>query len=63
LPAFRTLLTKVACQHAAGVSPQVYVFGTDYPTPDGTRIRGFSGAAKELGVRADQVSGSSIPID
>ena len=36
-----TLLTKVACQHAVGVRSQVYVFGTDYPTPDGTGIRDY----------------------
>jgi len=36
-----TLLTKVACQHAVGVRPQVYVFGTDYPTTDGTGIRDY----------------------
>ena len=36
-----TLLTKVACQHVVGVRPQVYVFGTDYPTPDGTGIRDY----------------------
>ncbi|MFO1407150.1 MAG: UDP-glucose 4-epimerase GalE [Steroidobacteraceae bacterium] len=36
-----TLLVKVACQHAAGVRPQVSVFGTDYPTPDGTGVRDY----------------------
>src|SRR6267154_3195712 len=36
-----TLLTKVACQHAVGVRPKVFVFGTDYPTPDGTGIRDY----------------------
>jgi UDP-glucose 4-epimerase len=36
-----TLLTKVACQHVVGVRPQVYVYGTDYPTPDGTGIRDY----------------------
>jgi len=36
-----TLLTKVACQHAVGVRPQVYVYGTDYATPDGTGIRDY----------------------
>jgi UDP-glucose 4-epimerase len=36
-----TLLTKVACQHAVGVRPQVYVYGTDYHTPDGTGIRDY----------------------
>jgi UDP-glucose 4-epimerase len=36
-----TLLVKVACQHAAGVRPEVSVFGTDYPTPDGTGVRDY----------------------
>ncbi|MBC7983867.1 MAG: UDP-glucose 4-epimerase GalE, partial [Candidatus Obscuribacterales bacterium] len=36
-----TLLTKVACQHAVGIRPQIYVYGTDYPTPDGTGIRDY----------------------
>jgi UDP-glucose 4-epimerase len=36
-----TLLTKVACQHVVGVRPQVHVYGTDYPTPDGTGIRDY----------------------
>jgi UDP-glucose 4-epimerase len=36
-----TLLVKVACQHAAGVRPQVSIFGTDYPTPDGTGVRDY----------------------
>jgi len=36
-----TLLVKVACQQAAGVSPQISVFGTDYPTPDGTGVRDY----------------------
>ncbi len=36
-----TLLVKVACQHAVGIRPQVSVFGTDYPTPDGTGVRDY----------------------
>ncbi len=36
-----TLLTKVACQHVVGVRSQVYVYGTDYATPDGTGIRDY----------------------
>ena len=36
-----TLLVKVACQHAAGARDQVQVFGTDYPTPDGTGVRDY----------------------
>ena len=36
-----TLLVKVACQQAAGVRPQISIFGTDYPTPDGTGVRDY----------------------
>lgn len=36
-----TLLVKVACQHAVGVRPQLSIFGTDYPTPDGTGVRDY----------------------
>lgn len=36
-----TLLIKVACEAAVGKREQVYIFGTDYPTPDGTGIRDY----------------------
>jgi UDP-glucose 4-epimerase len=36
-----TLLVKVACQHAVGARPSVSVYGTDYPTPDGTGVRDY----------------------
>jgi len=36
-----TLLVKVACQAAAGVRAGVSVYGTDYPTPDGTGVRDY----------------------
>jgi UDP-glucose 4-epimerase len=36
-----TLLVKVACQAAVGSRPGVSVFGTDYPTPDGTGVRDY----------------------
>ena len=36
-----TLLVKVACEAAVGKRDQVYVFGTDYPTPDGTGLRDY----------------------
>ena len=36
-----TLLTKVACEVAVGKRPHVSIFGTDYPTPDGTGIRDY----------------------
>lgn len=36
-----TLLIKVACEHAVGKRERLSVFGTDYPTPDGTCIRDY----------------------
>ena len=36
-----TLLVKVACEAAAGRRPGVSIFGTDYPTPDGTGLRDY----------------------
>lgn len=36
-----THLIKVACQAAVGIRPGVSIFGTDYPTPDGTCIRDY----------------------
>ena len=36
-----TLLVKVACEAAVGKRRQVSVFGTDYPTPDGTGLRDY----------------------
>lgn len=36
-----TLLTKVACEAAVGKRPQVGIFGTDFPTPDGTGVRDY----------------------
>ena len=36
-----TLLVKVACEAAVGSRPHVAVYGTDYPTPDGTGLRDY----------------------
>lgn len=36
-----TLLIKVACEAAVSKRDAVYIFGTDYPTPDGTGIRDY----------------------
>ncbi len=36
-----TLLIKVACEAAVGKRPYVSVFGTDYPTADGTGVRDY----------------------
>jgi len=36
-----TLLVKVACEAVVGKRPHVSIFGTDYPTPDGTGVRDY----------------------
>jgi UDP-glucose 4-epimerase len=36
-----TLLTKVACETVVGKRNSVSIFGTDYPTPDGTGVRDY----------------------
>ncbi|MBV5338065.1 MAG: UDP-glucose 4-epimerase GalE [Deltaproteobacteria bacterium] len=36
-----THLIKVACQAALGMRESVSIYGTDYPTPDGTGIRDY----------------------
>ena len=36
-----THLIKVACDAVLGIRPSVSIFGTDYPTPDGTGIRDY----------------------
>jgi len=36
-----TLLVKVACEVAVGKRPFLAVFGTDFPTPDGTGVRDY----------------------
>ena len=36
-----THLIKVACEHAVGKRDGVAIFGTDYPTPDGSGVRDY----------------------
>jgi len=36
-----TLLVKVACEAAVGRRTELSIFGTDYPTPDGTGVRDY----------------------
>ncbi len=36
-----TLLIKVCCEAAVGKRDHVYIFGTDYPTNDGTGVRDY----------------------
>ena len=53
-----TLLTKVACETAVGKRPHVSIFGTDYPTPDGTGVRDYI-HVEDLAERAPQ--GARLP--
>lgn len=34
-------LIKVACEAALGIRPRMHIYGTDYPTPDGTCVRDY----------------------
>ena len=34
-------MTKVACEAAVGKRDKVFIYGTDYPTPDGTGLRDY----------------------
>jgi UDP-glucose 4-epimerase len=36
-----TLLIKVACEAIVGKRPYLSVYGSDYPTPDGTGVRDY----------------------
>jgi len=36
-----THLIKTACEAALGARPEIAIYGTDYPTPDGTCIRDY----------------------
>jgi UDP-glucose 4-epimerase len=36
-----TLLLKVACEAAVGKRQEIFIFGTDYPTDDGTGVRDY----------------------
>lgn len=40
-PPEATHLVKVACQVATGKRDQLQIYGTDYPTPDGTCVRDY----------------------
>ncbi len=47
-----THLIKRACQAALGRVPSLGIFGTDYPTPDGTGIRDYIHVADLIGAHA-----------
>jgi UDP-glucose 4-epimerase len=48
-----THLIKVAVETALGLRPQIEVFGTDYPTPDGTCIRDYIHVADLVAAHSD----------
>lgn len=51
--ALATHLIKVACQAALGKRDRLEVFGTDYPTPDGTCVRDYIHVADLVAAHAD----------
>jgi UDP-glucose 4-epimerase len=48
-----THLIKVAVETALGIRPKMQVFGTDYPTPDGTCIRDYIHVADLIRAHSD----------
>jgi UDP-glucose 4-epimerase len=48
-PRGATHLIKVGVKTALGRRPKMEIFGTDYPTPDGTCIRGYIHVSMPLG--------------
>ena len=63
-----TLLVKVACETALGKRKQLYIHGTDYPTPDGTGVRDYIhvsdlAAAHILALRHLETGGASITLN
>lgn len=60
-----THLIKVACETALGKRPFMQVFGTDYPTPDGTCMRDYIhvsdlAAAHRLALQRLRAGGTSL---
>ena len=63
-----TLLVKVACETALGKRGELYICGTDYPTPDGTGVRDYIhvsdlAAAHVLALRRLETVGESITVN
>src|ERR1700689_3109265 len=63
-----THLIKVAAEAALGLRPKLDVFGTDYPTPDGTCIRDYIhvsdlAAAHSAALRHLRSGGSSLTLN
>lgn len=51
-----THLIKVAVQTALGLRPKMQVFGTDYPTPDGTCIRDYIHVSDLVAAHSDALA-------
>jgi UDP-glucose 4-epimerase len=51
-----THLIKVAVETALGLRPKVAVFGTDYPTPDGTCIRDYIHVSDLVAAHSDALA-------
>ena len=63
-----TLLIKVACEVALGKRAELYIYGTDYPTPDGTGVRDYIhvsdlAAAHVLALRRLESGSESITVN
>ncbi|MEJ2567139.1 MAG: UDP-glucose 4-epimerase GalE [Gammaproteobacteria bacterium] len=63
-----THLIKVACEHAVGKRDGVAIFGTDYPTPDGSGVRDYIhvddlAAAHVLALRYLEQGGASQTLN
>lgn len=63
-----THLIKVAVETALGVRPKIEVFGTDYPTPDGTCIRDYIHVTDLIRAHADALAylrsgGASVTLN
>jgi UDP-glucose 4-epimerase len=63
-----THLIKVAVEAALGLRPKVDVFGTDYPTPDGTCIRDYIHVSDLVRAHSDALAylrtgGSSVTLN
>ena len=63
-----TLLIKVACETALGKREQLHIYGTDYPTPDGTGVRDYIhvsdlAAAHVLTLKYLEAGGASITLN
>ena len=63
-----TLLIKLACEVALGKRKELYIFGADYPTPDGTGVRDYIhvsdlSAAHVLALRHLEAGGDSLVLN